>query len=95
MASPEEQWRADVLETLVAIQSYAQASAEAQLAALAALGEIRACLSIQVPGEAPADKPEDVTVAELLEGIASDLDEAGHAAKLLADDDDDASADDG
>ena len=86
MLHAERQWRADVLEVLLRLAGFAEASAEAGHAALAALAEIRALLVVELPPE-EGEPAESMSVADLLESLAADVTEAGQAANLLESDD--------
>jgi hypothetical protein len=85
MLAAERQWRADVLEVLLRGVGYLEALAEASHGQLAALAEIRSLLTVDQASET-GEELEAVSVAELLERIAEDVEEAGQAAHLLTED---------
>lgn len=90
MLHAERQWRADVLEVLLRIAGFAEASAEASHAQLAALAEIRALLVVDVHAEDGSEPGLPVSIAELVDSIADDIAEAGQAANLLTVDEEEA-----
>lgn len=69
----DAQWKADVLQTLTEIRSYAEATAQAEHAQLAALGEILACLRLP-PDPAYGEEPPP-TVADLLADLLEATDD--------------------